>query len=132
MARKRRGGRQPGKWELVDPLEFRRWRDQNKLSRARLAGLMGVSSTSIQNWETGNAVPSRRYQERLAELMKDPTAVAAAPVRRGGGGGFVESPDAAAGVLATGEIVTAYVKGSPDLAQDDLVALIRAVRQALG
>jgi DNA-binding transcriptional regulator YiaG len=131
MAKKRRGGRQPGKWELVDPLEFRRWRDQNKLSRARLAGLMGVSSTSIQNWETGNAVPSPRYQERLAELMKDPAVVAAAPARRGGGALGGRAADGGSGVMATGEIVTAYLKSSPELAEEELVALIRAVRQAL-
>lgn len=128
MAKKRRGGRQPGKWELVDPLEFRRWRDQQKLSRARVASLLGVSSTSVQNWETGNAVPSRRYQERLAELMKDPSAATAPTARRAAG---VGGGDGAA-VLATGEIVRAYLSGAPDLGREDLVGLIRAVRQALG
>jgi transcriptional regulator with XRE-family HTH domain len=126
-----RGGRPPGKWELVDPLEFRTWRQQQRLSRARLASLLDVSATSIQNWDTGNAVPSRKYQERLAELMKRPPGAleGAAPPRRpalatGGDG------DAAA-ISATGAIVAAYVKGAPEMDQEDLLLLIQTVRSAL-
>ncbi len=129
MAKKarRRGGRKPGKWELVDPLEFRRWREQQRISRARLASLLGVSATSIQNWEVGHAVPSRPHQERMAELMKSPTAVSAAAAPRP----TVFGEDVGAVIDATGAIITAYVKGAPDLSQDELLELIRTVRQAL-
>lgn len=127
-SRKRRGGRKPGKWELVDPLEFRRWREVQRLSRARLASLLSVSGTSIQNWETGHAVPSRRYQERLAELMKSPNLINAAsgarPAPRGDGG------DPAV-IMATGAIVSAYVQGTSKLGTEGLLEVIRTVRRAL-
>lgn len=129
MAKKarRRGGRKPGKWELVDPLEFPRWREQQRLSRARVAELVNVSATSVQNWELGHAVPSRHHQERLAELMKNPSVAGAAPSR---GLGPVGDGDPSV-VEATGAIVTAYMKGDPKLSPEDLLGLIRTVRQAL-
>ncbi len=131
MAKKaRRGGRKPGKWELVDPLEFRRWREQQRISRARLATMLDVSATSIQNWEVGHAVPSRPHQERLAELMKSPGAsVAGAAPRRPLG--LPADADAQAVVDATGDIVAAYVKGTPEMKPEALLELIRTVRQAL-
>jgi DNA-binding transcriptional regulator YiaG len=127
-ARKRRGGRKPGKWELVDPLEFRRWREVQRLSRARLASLLSVSGTSIQNWETGHAVPSRKYQERLAELMKSPGMI-----NLGGGGRPTSRSDAGdpAVIMATGAIVSAYVQGTSKLGPESLLEVIRTVRRAL-
>ncbi|MCO5166009.1 MAG: helix-turn-helix domain-containing protein [Planctomycetes bacterium] len=125
----RRGGRKPGKWELVDPLEFRTWREQHRLSRARLAALLSVSATSIQNWEVGHAVPSHPHQQRLAELMKTPgVASLAAGARPGGPAAAGDDP---ATIGATGAIVTAYLRRAPDLDQEELLGLIRAVRQAL-
>lgn len=129
-AKKRRGGRKPGEWKLLTPEKLRAYRDENKISRARLAEALGVSSTSVQNWETG-AVASMKIQQRLAELIAaGPSAIV--PTRkssslwdtsRNGG-------DAAA-VAATGTIVTGYVQTSQNLGSDDLVTLIRAIRQAL-
>lgn len=124
----RRGGRKPGKWELVDPLEFRRWREQQRISRARLAAMLSVSATSIQNWEVGNVVPSHQHQERLAGLMKTPgVATIAQSIRPQADRG----PDSGAVVEATGAIVTAYVKVAPKLEPDELLGVIRTVRQAL-
>lgn len=126
-SRKQRGGRKPGKWELVDPLEFRRWREVQRLSRARLAALLSVSGTSIQNWETGHAVPSRKYQERLADLMKSPNLAVLVPgprsTPRGDGDPAV--------IEATGAIVSAYVQGVSKLGPEGLLEVIRTVRRAL-
>lgn len=127
-SRKRRGGRKPGKWELVDPLEFRRWREVQRLSRARLASLLSVSGTSIQNWETGQAVPSRKYQERLAELMKSPNLANLAPGPRSVLHGVAGDP---AVIMATGAIVSAYVQGASKLGPESLLEVIRTVRRAL-
>jgi len=127
-SRKRRGGRKPGKWELVDPLEFRRWREVHCLSRARLASLLSVSGTSVQNWETGLAVPSRKYQERLAELMKSPNLASLAPSARPAA--RIDAGDPAV-IMATGAIVTAYVQGASKLGPERLLEVIRTVRRAL-
>ena len=62
MAKSKRGGRKPGAWTLLKPTDLIGFREKNKISRARLAGALGVSSTSIQNWETGNAVPTDKSQ----------------------------------------------------------------------
>jgi predicted transcriptional regulator len=63
----------------------------------------------------------------MAELMKSPTAVSAAAAPRPA----VFGEDAGAVIDATGAIITAYVKGAPDLSQEELLELIRTVRQAL-
>lgn len=62
--RQQRGGRSPGHWELVQPDELRRFREEQRLSRAKLANLVGVSATSVQNWESGR-VASLKIQRRL-------------------------------------------------------------------
>jgi transcriptional regulator with XRE-family HTH domain len=124
VPRKRRGGRRPGSWDLVDPDEFKGWRQEQRLSRARLASALGVSSTSIQNWETGNAIPSRRYQERLAELMK--TGIGAL-----GTSSLARPGEPAGAVSAVGPIVAAYLQHHPDLTEEQLLSLVKNVRQAL-
>jgi transcriptional regulator with XRE-family HTH domain len=73
QVKKKRGGRQPGVWDVASE-EFRAWREGQKLSRLRLGKLLGVSQTSVQNWETGNAVPSKKYQEQIAKLMAEGVA----------------------------------------------------------
>lgn len=77
MAKKKAGGRKRGTWD-VTPEAFEEWRRGQKLSRARLAKVLGVSSTSVQNWGTGTAVPSARYQEAIARLMAEGVAGGAA------------------------------------------------------
>jgi DNA-binding XRE family transcriptional regulator len=69
-ARRRRGGRVRGSWDVA-PAAFKAWRQGQSISRARFAKLLGVSSTSVQNWETGNAVPSPQFQAAIARFMKD-------------------------------------------------------------
>src|SRR5689334_19794207 len=85
MARKKteggppRGGRKPGKWTAVTPDEIRAFRQDNQISRSRLAGALGVSSTTIQNWETDNGVAMPRLQQKVADLIKaGPAALATA------------------------------------------------------
>jgi ribosome-binding protein aMBF1 (putative translation factor) len=98
-----------------------------RLSRARLAALLSVSGTSIQNWETGHAVPSRKYQERLADLMKSPNLASVVPGPRHPA---ADDGDPAV-IMATGAIVTAYVQGTSKLGPEGLLEVIRTVRRAL-
>lgn len=119
----RRAGRKPGVWTLLTPEKLRDYRDRSQLSRARLAAILGVSSTSVQNWETGT-VASTNIQQRLSELIAaGPTQLVApmwdASARRG---------DA---IKATGTIVAAYAQVQKNLSATDLVDLVRAVREAL-
>lgn len=65
---KKRGGRKAGTWD-VTPEAFEAWRAAQGHSRATLAGQLGVSPTTIQNWGTGNAIPTPKSQEQIAKLM---------------------------------------------------------------
>lgn len=126
----RRGGRKPGEWKLLKENDLRDWREKANLSRARLAAMLHVSSTSIQNWETGNAVPSLKFQQRLADLMSQPLAALPMPARPCS----LFDPPAADGsgvAEATAQIVTAYMAGKENMDQEQLVALIRSVKAAL-
>lgn len=139
---KRRGGRKPGTWTLLTPESLRAWRGASGMSRAALASMLDVSSTSVQNWETGHAVATAKMQQRLAELMKAPAdrvaapapeakrTAAAAPSRKA-----TPAPAEINGnlVQATTAIVVEAIKagGKRAVAPKDLSLLIRTVREAL-
>jgi transcriptional regulator with XRE-family HTH domain len=130
-----RGGRRELVWKLLTGEQLKAWRLENGVSRARLAQILGVSSTSVQNWETGT-VATMRTQQRLAELMKAPPA--AIPPRRrapslwdAGGQQQRQQPVVDPTLTAVGTIVSEYLKGAKGLGGDELVSLITAVRQAL-
>lgn len=128
---RRRGGRKPGEWRLVTPEQLRAYREEHRISRARLAQTLGVSSTSVQNWETGT-VATMRIQERLAALIAA-GSTAVLPLRRAPSLWEASTtPEATQAITATGMIVANYVQTRRDeLPIDDLVSLIRNVRQAL-
>ncbi|MCO5164866.1 MAG: helix-turn-helix domain-containing protein [Planctomycetes bacterium] len=118
---------------MLTPEKLKAFRAENRISRARLAELLGVSSTSVQNWET-NTVASMKIQERLAQLIAaGPAAIppsTKAPSLWDRGSTSSNRGDPA--LLATGTIVAGYlqVKGG-ELGVDELLGLIRSVRQAL-
>lgn len=126
--RKGRGGRKPGVWTLLTPEKLRDYRDRNRISRARLAAMLGVSSTSVQNWETGT-VASTKIQQRLAELIAAGPPASVPPRKPP----FLwdASSRSNAAVQATATIIVAYTHVQRDLPPDRLVDLVRAVRQAL-
>jgi DNA-binding transcriptional regulator YiaG len=127
---KGRGGRKKGEWKLLTKDQLMTFRKDQRISRARLAELMGVSSTSIQNWET-NTVPTMKAQQKLAQLINNPTVVSDIPrVRKPSL--FDRSDDRRdAAIQATGTIVTAYLQVNRDLGQDQLVNLITRVKKEL-
>lgn len=134
--RPRKGGRQRGSWTEVQPEQVRAFREEHAISRNMLAATLGVSATSVQNWETGLAVAMPAIQAKLASIIQaGPSAVHSADpsgVRRGGG------PSAAAALVghqvsATGMIVNGFLTSqSRKFTQEELIELIKSVRGALG
>lgn len=138
-AARKRAGRKPGVWKYVTPEQLREFRASGQVSRARIASALGVSSTSVQNWESGRAAMPR-LQKRLAELIAaGPAALDdGAPEGDGGQNGRwrAEGDGAVGGVLssqllATGTIVGSYITAHGKMSHDQLMELIRSVRSAL-
>lgn len=136
----RRGGRKPGAWTLLTPEALRGWREKNKMSRANVASTLGVSSTSIQNWETGHAVATAKMQQKLADLMNAPATPGAAtsrgkrtaPATPTNG----SAPHAANGdptlIQATASIVVEAIRaGKKNVSAKELGLMVRTVRDAL-
>ncbi len=129
---RKRAGRKPGVWKYVTPEQLREFRTSGQVSRARIASALGVSSTSVQNWESGRAAMPR-LQKRLAEL------IAAGPGALDDGapdGDGLASDGPVGGVLssqllATGTIVGSYITAHGKMSHDQLMELIRSVRSAL-
>ncbi len=138
---RRRGGRKKGEWILLTSDSLGRYRKAANLSRAKLAEIMDVSSTTIQNWESGKAVPTKKSQARLADLIQGgPPAAAHATetVARSTPRPHVSSSangGATTGVelTVTGEILKAFLATAQGgkTSQEQLVQLTRSLRAAL-
>ena len=50
-------------------LELRRWRMDRGMSQAKLARLLGVSKSTIENWELGETVPIRDRLPAIGQLL---------------------------------------------------------------
>lgn len=129
MKKQRRGGRKPGAWRQgLTASALRQFRENNHVSRIMLARAIGVSATTIQNWETGASIPIPRSQDDLERIMANPALV----VRASRDG---HTNDGAHGVLiATGTIVAACLTSDKCITVDSLdglVETIHAVRGAL-
>ena len=127
---RRRGGRKPGEWKFVTADEIKAFREEHRVSRARLASALGVSSTSVQNWETGT-VATLKTQQQLAEIMKAGPAALATVTPSGAGGwdpGAIVGPQ----ITTTGTIVTGFLTSQQGkMSTDQLIELSKNVRQAL-
>lgn len=121
--RTRRGGRRPGEWTHVQPEDLVKFRQEHGVSRARLARALGVSATSVQNWEAGK-VATLQAQERLREILDDPARLAEADADDGASAGDEV-------VRATGVIVSGFASSHPELTADELIVVIKKVREAL-
>lgn len=63
------GGRPPGKWSKIKRDEIKSFREAHSISRARFAGILGVSPTSVQNWEVGKATAIPRIQAKMRQVI---------------------------------------------------------------
>ena len=147
MAKKktaRRGGRTPGKWTLLTKEQLRSFRTEAKLSRSALSALLGVSSTSIQNWETERSVPLTRYQEQIVKLMKGGVPNAAARNGRGskarangrssnGASSGTSSAHQETSLTATAEILKGFLATfqGAKISKQELVTLASSLRAVL-
>lgn len=128
-------GTQKGEWVLLTNDSLQRYRKGAHLSRAKLAEIMAVSSTTIQNWESGKAVPTKKSQARLADLIKGGATEArsngtdALPSRASSNGGASSGVE----LNVTGEILKAFLATAQGgrTTQEQLVQLTRSLRAAL-
>lgn len=128
---KRRGGRKAGEWKLLTPEKLRQFREENGISRKRLADLLGVSTTTIQNWDMGKCPPSRDYQAKLLDLMSRPVLPKLAAFVPGQITGIGKSDAEAAEIEATGQIMAAWLQSNPKVKAEDVAKVVTSVRQAL-
>jgi transcriptional regulator with XRE-family HTH domain len=137
-AKGRRGGRKKGEWVLVTSDALRQYRKDAHLSRNKFAEILDVSATTIQNWESGKAVPTKKSQARLADLIKsgapsasngNGTVGKSAPRQVTSNGGAATDTQ----LTVTGEVLKAFLatarggKTSPE----QLVQLTKSLRAAL-
>jgi DNA-binding transcriptional regulator YiaG len=129
---RKRAGRKPGVWKYVTPEQLKEFRTTGQVSRARIASALGVSSTSVQNWESGRAAMPR-LQKRLAELIAaGPAALDDGdPEVEGGGGEGAVGGVLSSQLLATGTIVGSYITAHGKMSHEQLLELIKTVRGAL-
>lgn len=120
--------RTKNEWTLTSPEKIKEFRRTNSVSRLRFATALGVSATSVQNWEEGRSVAEKKTQAKMIEVMANPALV---PFSRQSPGCLANTTDTSAELEATGKIVNAWLEQHNDLAPEDLAGVIRDVRQAL-
>lgn len=70
-----RGEASPARQFSIDETDIRRIRDNYRLSQAQFAALMGISVSTLQNWEQGRRVPKGAASVLLQVAAKHPDAV---------------------------------------------------------
>jgi DNA-binding transcriptional regulator YiaG len=121
-----------GTWKATNPDELLAFRSANRISRPRLARVLGVSLGSVQNWEHGT-VPSIDMQRRLADVIREgASAFMTAAQSRGGRGPAPGAIGEDPVIATTGAIVAGYLQTLKEpMDEVGLMALIRSVRAAL-
>lgn len=132
-APKGRGGRKPGTWTLVQPEQILAYRQEHRLSRATFAAMVGVSSTTVQNWELGKGAAFQKAQEKIATVIGSAPAVTtskqgARPTAIATNGQHPAGYDSV--VEGTAKIVAAFLT-TAKIGRGELGAVVREVRAAL-
>jgi len=70
-----RGVRAPSREFCVDAAQIKAIRKATGLSQAKLAALLDVQVTTLQNWEQGRRAPSGPAKALLKALKNDPVHV---------------------------------------------------------
>jgi len=113
-----------------DASDLRSTREGRGLSRGALASRLGVSTSSLFNWEVGKSAPRGRNLEKIASFMSEdrsaPAATAAtAKALPGEGSG---SPEA---VMGAAQVASAYLATGQPLSTSQVIAFVRDLREAL-
>lgn len=133
-------GRPKGVWSVLQAGALRPWRESNNISRGKLASMLKVSPTSIQNWESDKAIPSTKYQEAIVSLMSGNVPTMNNTPKRGRPPKNTTSANVVdmSGASSVGSIVTSYVSGivtnyvqkNGKMSIDDLSKTLDIVRNA--
>ena len=70
-----RGERAPSRSFEVDPMDVKRIRDGYKLSQSQFAALLGISVSTLRNWEQGRRTPEGPARILLQVAAKHPDAL---------------------------------------------------------
>lgn len=70
-----RGAAAPSRRFTIDETDIRRIRENYRLSQGHFAGLLGISVSTLQNWEQGRRVPKGPARVLLQVAAKHPDAV---------------------------------------------------------
>ncbi len=70
-----RGEITPARKFVVDGTNIKRIRTNYKLSQGQFAGLLGISTATLQNWEQGRRTPKGAARVLLQVAAKHPDAV---------------------------------------------------------
>jgi len=74
----RRGQLRPGRVTTFKPTDVRAIRDQFEVTQAEFAMMIGVSVSTLRNWEQGRRMPDGPARALLKVAAVDPKAVALA------------------------------------------------------
>ncbi len=74
----RRGEAKPGRVTEVAPVDVKAIRVRLGMSQSEFAGMIGVSTSTLQNWEQGRRRPEGPARALLKVAALNPEAVAAA------------------------------------------------------
>lgn len=69
------GQKEPARTFHLDPLDIRRIRKSYNLTQNQFAAMMGISVSTLQNWEQGRRVPEGPAMVLLQVADKHPEAV---------------------------------------------------------
>lgn len=109
---------------------FRAAREARGLSRGALATQLGVSPSSLFNWESGKSTPRGQNLEKISTFMNEPSSAMASvgPTAESGRGSGPASPEAA---LGAAQVASAYLASGQPLTTDQVVAFVSELRKAL-
>lgn len=70
VVKQKTGGRPRGEWVALKPEDIVKWREEHDVSVGKLAEALGVSPTSVKNWETDAVVATLEKQTEIAALLE--------------------------------------------------------------
>ncbi len=112
-------GKRKQEWTLLTFKDLEEWRERKGLSWKEAAGALGVTDGTWGNWKRKSSAPTKSTQARALEVINTPAPVAEP-----------KSTDVA--MQTTAQIVTTFLAANQKVSGDELVKMVRGVRQAVG